>query len=289
MVQKVRGLSVKVNKWRASTRKLLESEEKMSLPDANYVCAEGEKLDVNSPELKELKAVIRSARNWSNRVRECNLDQGSTHVDIVKELIEEHDSLKIDMPDELATLEDATQNYCVCRRPYEGFMIGCDECEEWYHGQCIGVSESRADRVDKFVCVRCSIKNTFKASAKTCIGIIRKWTSLKDLKKARQVEAQKQQRRVRKENKDSQKLQNEISALCAELSSAHELLGKPKNGAPTPTPLPAAAGGRPTDGKSGDEKKIEHDIEEHDPVQNVGLAQSVYTEKDIELKKEGED
>jgi hypothetical protein len=280
MVQKVRGLSVKVNKWIASTRKLLDSEEKLSLPDANYIYSEGEKLGVNSPELKEIKALIGAARNWSMRVRQCDVEQGSTHVDTVKDLLDEHESLKIEMPDELATLEDATQNYCICRKPYEGFMIGCDECEEWYHGSCIGVSESRADRFDKFVCVRCSVKNTFKASAKNAIGVIRKWTSLKDLKKARQVEAQKQQRRVRKENKDSQKLQKEISVFCTELTSAQSLLGKPKSGT---TVVPAVP-----ESHTEDEKKVENEsmgeAKLDDP--KTGL-QDVYTQEDIDAKREG--
>ena len=47
----------------------------------------------------------------------------------LKQLIEEHDSLLIELPDELEMLKQATVGYCICRRPYEGFMIGCDHCE----------------------------------------------------------------------------------------------------------------------------------------------------------------
>jgi hypothetical protein len=213
MVQRVRGLSVKVTAWVESTKKAIESGKKMSMQDAKDVLAAGEKLNVNCQELKTLRAALRTTRGWCNRVKRCNVDKGSIHVSTVKNLIKEHQSFLIEMPEELSLLRQAKQNYCICRRPYEGFMIGCDECEEWYHGSCIGISESRADRVDKYVCVRCSLKNIFKASATTVSDVIRKWTSRKDLKKSRQVEAQKHQRKVRKESKDAEKLRKEIKPL----------------------------------------------------------------------------
>lgn len=89
----------------------------------------GEKLKVQTEELKQLKAEIRAARNWSNRAKKINVEHGSIHVNDVKQLIEEHGSLLIEMPDELEILKQATIGYCICRRPYEGFMIGCDHCE----------------------------------------------------------------------------------------------------------------------------------------------------------------
>jgi hypothetical protein len=34
--------------------------------------------------------------------------------------------------------------YCVCRKPYTGeFMIRCEECKEWYHGECVRVITGR--------------------------------------------------------------------------------------------------------------------------------------------------
>lgn len=31
--------------------------------------------------------------------------------------------------------------YCICRQSWDNrFMICCDVCEEWYHGQCVGQS-----------------------------------------------------------------------------------------------------------------------------------------------------
>jgi hypothetical protein len=41
---------------------------------------------------------------------------------------------QVDEPDKL---------YCICRKPYVNgvFMIACDSCQEWYHGECVGIKE----------------------------------------------------------------------------------------------------------------------------------------------------
>jgi hypothetical protein len=225
MVQKVRGLSVKVSSWVASAKRTIQSGKKLSLQEAKSMFDAGEKLNVNCHELRVLRAALRAARGWANRVKRCNLEQGCIHVNNVKDLIKEHGTFLIEMPDELSKLKQATRNYCICRRPYDGFMIGCDECDEWYHGPCIGVSESRADRFDKYVCTRCSVSNVFKNSASAVIGVIRKWTSKKDLKKARQVESQKHQRKVRKETKDIENLRKTIKLLEARQSKNGAIVG----------------------------------------------------------------
>jgi len=36
------------------------------------------------------------------------------------------------------------------------FMIGCDKCERWYHGPCVGVGKSAADSMDDYLCPLCA-------------------------------------------------------------------------------------------------------------------------------------
>mmetsp|Transcript_43531 Transcript_43531/g.49071 ORF Transcript_43531/g.49071 Transcript_43531/m.49071 type:complete len:1967 (-) Transcript_43531:117-6017(-) len=217
MVSKIRGLSVKVSKWIKNTRELFESGDKIDIQDAKNQMETGEKLKVHTEELKQLKAKLKAARNWSNRAKKCNLEQGSIHVSDVKQLIEEHETLLIEMPDELEVLKQATVGYCICRRPYDGFMIGCDHCEEWYHGPCIGISESKAGRFEKFTCIRCSTKKIYHNSATAAVGIIRKWTCEKDLKKARQSKNQKLQRKERKERKDADNFMSNVKDIEEQL------------------------------------------------------------------------
>ncbi|XP_068189673.1 CXXC-type zinc finger protein 1a isoform X2 [Antennarius striatus] len=46
--------------------------------------------------------------------------------------------------------------YCICRRPdINCFMIGCDSCAEWFHGDCIGVSERAAKAIRVWYCLSC--------------------------------------------------------------------------------------------------------------------------------------
>jgi hypothetical protein len=213
LVQKIRSLQTKANRWADSARHRLQSKEKMSMIEAKTLFDEAEKLNIICDESKALRNAMRSAKGWSNRVKRSKVDQGVTHVDDVKALLDEHDSLLISLPEEVTRLRQAMKSYCICRRPYDGFMIGCDDCDEWYHGPCIGVTESRADRFNKYSCIRCCITKSYKVSAAHAASLIRKWTSIKERKKARQVEAQKHQRKVRKETKEIEKLQVRIQEI----------------------------------------------------------------------------
>lgn len=39
----------------------------------------------------------------------------------------------------------------VCRR----FYIGCDLCTNWYHGDCVGITEKEAKKMDDYICAEC--------------------------------------------------------------------------------------------------------------------------------------
>ncbi|OXU25193.1 hypothetical protein TSAR_001574 [Trichomalopsis sarcophagae] len=53
-------------------------------------------------------------------------------------------------------LKQDGQAYCICRSSDSSrFMIGCDACEEWYHGDCINITEKEAKYIKQFFCVRC--------------------------------------------------------------------------------------------------------------------------------------
>ncbi|XP_036339457.1 CXXC-type zinc finger protein 1-like isoform X1 [Rhagoletis pomonella] len=48
------------------------------------------------------------------------------------------------------------QAYCICRTSdCSRFMIGCDGCEEWYHGDCINITEKEAKHIRHYYCQRC--------------------------------------------------------------------------------------------------------------------------------------
>lgn len=35
------------------------------------------------------------------------------------------------------------------------FYIGCDRCQNWYHGRCVGILQSEANHIDVYVCPQC--------------------------------------------------------------------------------------------------------------------------------------
>ncbi|XP_037026766.1 CXXC-type zinc finger protein 1-like [Bradysia coprophila] len=79
---------------------------------------------------------------------------------------------EFDLPErksKIATILKQGEQYCLCRSSdCSRFMIGCDGCEEWYHGDCIFVSEKEAKHIKHYYCQRCkendpSLQTVFRA------------------------------------------------------------------------------------------------------------------------------
>jgi len=50
--------------------------------------------------------------------------------------------------------------YCVCKTANtQRFMIACDHCDEWFHGDCVGVGEEFSNKIKTFYCHICRFKN----------------------------------------------------------------------------------------------------------------------------------
>ncbi|GFO20575.1 cxxc-type Zinc finger protein 1 [Plakobranchus ocellatus] len=57
-------------------------------------------------------------------------------------------------------MEDEEILYCICRSAdSERFMIGCDHCEEWYHGDCIGITAEDARHIKRYYCDACTARH----------------------------------------------------------------------------------------------------------------------------------
>lgn len=53
--------------------------------------------------------------------------------------------------------EDDIEAYCICRRGDNGeWMIGCDCCDDWFHGSCVNLTEKGSSILIKYVCPRCT-------------------------------------------------------------------------------------------------------------------------------------
>merc|ERR1739838_724800 len=58
--------------------------------------------------------------------------------------------------DTLTHSDKMAELYCLCQEPADDrFMIACDKCEEWLHGECINVKESEAGNIKYYYCPKC--------------------------------------------------------------------------------------------------------------------------------------
>jgi len=84
--------------------------------------------------------------------------------------------------------------YCICRsKDVSRFMIGCDHCEEWYHGDCIKVTADEAKYIKKFYCKECRDKNSH-------LSVVYKSKYAEKLK-----EKEKKKERKQKDSKEERK------------------------------------------------------------------------------------
>lgn len=47
--------------------------------------------------------------------------------------------------------------YCLCKTPYDEsrFYVGCDRCQDWFHCECVGITQKEADELDSYICPKC--------------------------------------------------------------------------------------------------------------------------------------
>ncbi|CDW55017.1 zf-CpG bind C and PHD and zf-CXXC domain containi ng protein [Trichuris trichiura] len=51
---------------------------------------------------------------------------------------------------------DAEGPYCICQSyDDDRFMISCDNCDNWFHGDCVNITQRQAKKVLKFYCPPC--------------------------------------------------------------------------------------------------------------------------------------
>ncbi|KAK8877209.1 s.t1.c1 complex component spp1 [Apiospora arundinis] len=61
--------------------------------------------------------------------------------------------------------------YCICRGPDDHrWMISCDACEDWFHGECIDLDKELGEKlIERFVCPNCTDgKLNYTKYKKTC-------------------------------------------------------------------------------------------------------------------------
>ena len=191
-----------IHEWSTSVQQLMSfkdrrhsgSDEAMnSLPTLaglKLIISKGELLPCDRPELAYLREELKKANFWLARFQQTGLGgfaftdgQSTTDCSVgnLQALVDESRSLLVDVGTELLAISQASRKYCLCRQPYHGNMIGCDgkygknTCDEWYHFQCVGLTEAQAEKLDSYVCLRCSLNQSFRNSARIVAQITNRW------------------------------------------------------------------------------------------------------------------
>ena len=60
-----------------------------------------------------------------------------------------------------------TKHYCYCNYGKSGIMINCGKCNNWFHDECLGLTEAEISNIIDFYCSEClnndhSLSTTYK-------------------------------------------------------------------------------------------------------------------------------
>ncbi|KAF1333563.1 Leucine-rich repeat and iq domain-containing protein 3, partial [Globisporangium splendens] len=154
----------KVKAWLTKLKKRIKSlmtkrVDRFSIGVARSLVEEGEDLVIDMPVFDLLKEHVETASDWEARVLESGIESGHARIANLVSLLNEYECarLLIDLDMHREVLKSATERYCICRQPFDGLMIGCDFCDDWFHDNCIGMSKEKVEKVENYTCPSCTI------------------------------------------------------------------------------------------------------------------------------------
>jgi hypothetical protein len=142
----------------------------------------------------------------------------------------------IDLSEYLDQIMQDTQVYCLCRSRYHGFMVGCDHCEDWLHGPCIGLTKAQAERTEKYTCLRCHLKASANAGFQSIASIVALWMTPEDAIKNLETKRYRVSKKVSKEEAELAQVRSQLTDACQHLQDV--LDGKPPSAETPPFGVP---------------------------------------------------
>jgi len=156
--------AIRLLKWRARADSLLASKASSPSMDAvSKMAKEGTALGCSATSdwpLRELAGRVQQAKEWSDRARKA-IAAGSSEVSA---LLAEGEQLRqrVRLGKLMEDLKEALTPYCYCRQQYnpDRAMVACDECNEWYHFDCVGLPTMGESEMApaEFRCPSCCLK-----------------------------------------------------------------------------------------------------------------------------------
>lgn len=108
--------------------------------------------------------LLQRADGWLSKVHQLinNKTMDSrTIVSACNDLAEDYNHIVVEFPAEvkkvLAILDDSANRYCSCNGFNIGhFMIGCEVCEKWFHGDCVHLTKEQGESLTSWTCPGCT-------------------------------------------------------------------------------------------------------------------------------------
>ncbi|AQK67467.1 transcription factor jumonji (jmjC) domain-containing protein [Zea mays] len=145
--------------WKKQIHKLLYGGKKSSIQEVLCLDEEGSHLEICDQDFfkLEISKIKETSLQWLAKAEEVACDSGELALDLVYGLIAEGENLSVDFEKELKLLRDRSVLYCICCKPDDNrAMIACDQCDEWYHFDCINLL---GPPPESFFCPACHPNN----------------------------------------------------------------------------------------------------------------------------------
>ncbi|KAF0910136.1 hypothetical protein E2562_001355 [Oryza meyeriana var. granulata] len=156
--------------WKKRIHILLCGGKKISIEQVLSLDNEGSNLEICGEDFfkMEINKIKETSLQWLAKAEKTTLDSGELALDLVYGLIIEGESLTVHVEKELKLLRDRGVLYCICRKPYDNrAMIACDQCDEWYHFDCINL---HGPPPETFYCPACRPNNGGEYISLPCLA-----------------------------------------------------------------------------------------------------------------------
>jgi hypothetical protein len=138
-----------------------------------------------------LRVQLNQAKQWVTRLNTLTQTDPTALAARSEAMVAETGRMCVDLSEYVQIFQPTSDCYCLCRMGSHGEMIGCDLCGEWYHYGCVGMSQSQATKVEKYVCLRCTILLSFQEAARQVAAITNKWMRPMEVVKQREINKNK--------------------------------------------------------------------------------------------------
>ena len=130
--------------------------------------------------LQELRNEIKKAKLWISKYERSGFEQNMASNEVLDQLVAETKMINVNLDEYTDAIVQIRKTYCLCRNLYFGDMVGCDLCDEWYHFQCIGINNAQVEKCDKYICIRCLLKNSFITNTHLAANLTNKWMNSRE-------------------------------------------------------------------------------------------------------------